>query len=348
VIGQQYCTAISAESIKDIPEPLLKKMYSTMLRIRMTEEKIAELIVQKDIVCPCHLYIGQESVATGVCANLRKDDHVYSTHRSHGHYLAKGGDLKSMMAELYGKATGCSKGNGGSMHLVSIDAGLPGSSAIVGGTIPIAVGSALAFSLRGEKRVSVAFFGDGAATEGVLYESLNFAALKNLPVIFVCENNFYSTHMHITAVQCNPDIYKRAEAFCIPSYKIDGYNVIEIYKAAKAAVEKARKGDGPTFLECVTYRWRGHVGPDWDIEKGIRCKEEVDWWVNNCGIKKLEDLLSSVGMLSDSERANILDGLVDEIDEAVKFAKESRFPEIGEYKGKVFKDSCSVSGQVRV
>ena len=192
----------------------LRLLYENMLRIRLFEERVAELLANEaEIKCPTHLYIGQEAVAVGVCANLRNDDYVFSTHRSHGHYLAKGGDLKALMAELYGKATGCSKGRGGSMHLASPDVGLPGSSAIVAGTIPIAVGVAMSFKMQKKDTISIAFFGDGATNEGAFYESLNFASLKKLPVIFACENNLFSTHMPISSCLADTDIYKKAEAF---------------------------------------------------------------------------------------------------------------------------------------
>ena len=223
-----------------------------------------------------------------MCAALRKDDWVFSTHRSHGHYIAKGGDIKAPMAEFYGRATGCSKGRGGSMHLASPDVGLPGSSAIVAGTIPLAVGVALAFSMQKRDSVSAAFFGDGAANEGTFYESLNFAALKKLPVIFVCENNFYSTHMPISACLADTDICKKAEAFKVPSIRVDGNNIVEVFKVAKSAVEDARCGKGPTLIECMTYRWRGHVGPGYDLNKGLRSKEELVYWMNRCPIKALE------------------------------------------------------------
>ena len=208
--------------ITDIPMATLRGMYMTMLKIRKFEEKVAELVSEKEIITPCHLYIGQEAVAAGVCAVLREDDYVFSTHRSHGHYIAKGGGIKALMAELYCRTTGCSKGRGGSMHVASPDVGLPGSSAIVAGTIPLSIGVGLALSMQKTERVSVAFFGDGAVNEGVFYESLNFAALKKLPVIFICENNLYSTHLPISACLANTDIYKKAEAFNMPGVRVDG------------------------------------------------------------------------------------------------------------------------------
>ena len=244
-------------------------MYKTMLKIRRAEESIAKRVINKEIICPCHLYIGEEAVATGVCSGLEKDDYVFSTHRSHGHYIAKGGDLNEMMAEIYGKVTGCSSGRGGSMHIASPEMGLPGSSAIVAGTISLAVGAALAFSMQNKGAVSVAFFGDGAVDEGVFYESLNIASLYKLPVIFVCENNLCSTHLPISACLADTNIYKKAKVFDIPGIKVDGNNVLEVYNAAKKAIENARCGKGPSLIECMTYRWRGHVGPNDDLDKEV-------------------------------------------------------------------------------
>ena len=312
----------------NISSATIRAMYVTMLRIRIFEERVAELVSPPaEIICPCHLYTGQEAVATGVCSALRKDDYVFSTHRSHGHYIAKGGDLKTLMAELYGRVTGCSKGRGGSMHLASPDVGLPGSSAIVAGTIPLAVGAALAFSIQKKNGVSVAFFGDGAAGEGAFYESLNFASLKKLPVIFVCENNLYSTHMPISVCLANTDIYKMAEVFNMSSVRVDGNNVIEVFKVANKAIEDARCGKGPTLIECKTYRWRGHVGPNFDIDKGLRSEEELEYWLNRCPIKMLEEFLLKHSIISESEKLRIYATIEKEIEESVVFAKESPYPD---------------------
>jgi len=321
----------------DIPLATLRSMYITMLRIRRFEERVAELLIDQEIKCPTHLYTGEEAVATGVCANLRQEDYVFSTHRSHGHYIAKGGDIKALMAELYGKATGCSRGKGGSMHLASPENGLPGSCAIVAGTIPLALGAALAFSIQRKDNVSVAFFGDGAVNEGLWYECLNFASLRKLPVVFICENNLYSTHMPISACLADTNIYQKAEAFSLPGVRVDGNNVIKIYEAAKKAVEGARRGKGPTLIECMTYRWRGHVGPNYDLEKGLRSKEELDYWMNRCPIKMLEQLLLKRESISESEKVRIYDSIEKEIEEAIVFAKESPFPDESKLLSDVFK-----------
>lgn len=334
---EKYSNSVTKKLVGDIPATLLEAMFVTMLRIRKFEEKVAELVSQKEIICPCHLYIGQEAVATGVCSILRRDDYVFSTHRSHGHYLAKGGDLKALMAELYGRVTGCSKGRGGSMHLASPEVGLPGSSAIVAGTIPLSVGAALAFSLQKRDAISVAFFGDGAANEGVFYESLNFAALKRLPVIFVCENNLYSTHLPVSACLADTNIYKKAEAFNMPGIRVDGNNVVEVFKTAREAIEGARRGKGPTLIEYMTYRWRGHVGPNFDLDKGLRSKKELDYWMNRCPIKALEEFLLKQGIVSESKKTQIYKDIEEEVEESIVFAKESPYPDEGELTRGVFK-----------
>lgn len=321
----------------DISATTLLAMYKTMLRIRKFEEKVAELVTGAEIKCPTHLYIGQEAVAAGVCANLRQDDWVFSTHRNHGHYIAKGGDLKALMAELFGKETGCSRGRGGSMHTAAPEIGLPGSSAIVAGTIPLAVGTALAFHMQNKDAVAVAFFGDGAVNEGVWYESLNFASIKKLPVIFVCENNLYSTHMPISSCLADTDIYKKADAFNMPGVQVDGNNVMEVFKVAKKTIADARDGNGPTLMECLTYRWRGHVGPNFDLDKGMRSKEELDYWMSRCPVRQLRKFLLKNGIMSKTEETQIDAAIGLEVEEAVIFARESPYPDESELLNNVFR-----------
>lgn len=333
----EHDTVITEELVGDIPATLLRAMYVTMVRIRKFEERVADLVSAGEIICPCHLYIGQEAVATGVCSALRKDDWVFSTHRSHGHYIAKGGDTMALMAELYCRTTGCSRGRGGSMHLASPEFGLPGSSAIVAGTVPLAVGAALAFSLQGKDSVAVAFFGDGAANEGVFYESLNFASLKKLPVVFICENNLYSTHMPVSACLAECNIYKKAGIFDITGVRIDGNNVVDVYKTAEKAIANARLGGGPTLIECMTYRWRGHVGPNFDLDKGLRSRKELNSWMKRCPIKALEELLVSGGIMDESEKTRIYEDIEKEVDKAVAFARQSPCPEAGELLDNLFK-----------
>ncbi|MEM4213801.1 MAG: thiamine pyrophosphate-dependent dehydrogenase E1 component subunit alpha [Candidatus Methanomethylicaceae archaeon] len=311
---------------RGLPPELLKHLYETMLKIRVFEEKVADLLLKKEIICPTHLYIGQEAVATGVCATLRNDDYVFSTHRSHGHYIAKGGDMKKLMAELFCRETGISKGRGGSMHIASIEFGIMGSSAIVGGSIPLAVGAALGFKMQKKNSVAVVFFGEGAVCEGVFYEALNFASLKKLPVIFVCEKNHYSTHMPISKILADPSIYTKAKNFAMNGEVVDGNDVIKVFEAAKLAVDRARSGEGPSLLECLTYRWRGHVGPNYDLDKGLRSPEELEYWMKKCPIMTLEKKVLSENILSNEELENIKIKVEKLVEESIKFARESPTP----------------------
>lgn len=339
-IIEEYAKPIEKDSIKDVSTEVLISMYKKMVEIRLVEERIGDLVSKGEIKTPCHLYIGEEAVATGVCSNLRKDDFVFSTHRSHGHYLAKGGNLKELIAEIYGRVTGCSKGRGGSMHIACLEKGLAGSSAIVGGSIPLAVGTALGFSLQGKENVAVVFFGDGASNEGVLFESLNFASLKKLPVIFVCENNFYSTHMNISDIQTIKKLYRIGNLFNMPSVRINGNNVMEVFNTANKAIKNSREGQGPTFIEAITYRWRGHVGPNWDFDTPIRSKEEVYWWVNNnCPVKKYETFLFETRLLSEKEKNDIHEKIKTEIEKAISFSKQSPFPNEKNLEKLVFKEA---------
>jgi pyruvate dehydrogenase E1 component alpha subunit len=323
-------------------KPFLKSLYRTMLRIRLCEESFVEPILNGEIRCPVHLYTGQEAIATGVCAALRKTDYIFGTHRSHGHYLAKGGGIKELVAEIFCKESGCSRGRGGSMHIIDPENGMMGSAPIVAGTIPLAVGAALASKIRGENRVTVGFLGDGAAGEGVLYESLNFASLRKLPIIFACENNLYSTHMPIRECRVSDNIYEIAKPFCIESQRIDGNDVLKVYKAAKKAVEKCRNGKGPVFLEFLTYRIRGHVGPDDNIQgdhTDIRPKEEIERWQRKDPIKKFGQFLVKNGIMSERALQGIERQAKAEVNEAHVFAKRSPPPNPQELTKYVFKES---------
>lgn len=299
-----------------------------MLRIRMIEEKIAELYPEQEMRCPTHLCIGQEAIAVGVCANLSRNDYALSGHRSHGHYLAKGGDLKAMLAELYGKATGCTQGKGGSMHLVDLPVGFLGATPIVGSTIAIAAGVAFGTVMRGEQRVTAVFFGDAAAEGGVLHESLNFAVLKKLPVVFVCENNLYSVYSPLSVRQPEGrEIFRLAKGHGIESYQGDGNDVLEVYTLAEKAIRKARQGGGPTFLELKTYRWREHCGPYYDFDLGYRTEAEFEEWQRRCPVKMFKERLLKNGILCNQDIEPMEYKLAAEIEDAVKFAKESPFPE---------------------
>ncbi len=305
----------------------LCKLFYEMLRIRMVEEKIVELYPEQEMRCPVHLCIGQEAVAVGLCASLSQDDYVMSCHRSHGHYLAKGGDLKAMMAELYGKVTGCSQGRGGSMHLLDLSAGFLGAVPIVGSTIPIAVGASFGSAMRDNQRVTAVFFGEGATEEGVFHESINFAALNRLPVVFVCENNLYSVYSPLSVRQPKGrEVFWLAEGHGVESYQGDGNDVLEVYRLGKQAIRKAREGAGPTFLEFKTYRWREHCGPNYDNDLGYRTEGEFLEWKRRCPIKRLKERLVQDGILSDGDVNAMVKKLEAEIEDAVVFAKESPFP----------------------
>jgi pyruvate dehydrogenase E1 component alpha subunit len=319
----------------------LEKLYRMMVRIRLCEESFVEPILKGEIRCPVHLYSGQEAIATGVCFALSERDYVFSSHRSHGHYLAKGGSITELVAEIYGKEAGCSRGRGGSMHIIAPEIGMLGSAPIVAGTIPLALGAALASKIRKEKRVTVSFFGDGAAGEGVLYESLNFAALKKLPIIFACENNFYSTHMPIRECRPENNIFEIGKPFCIESYRVDGNDILKVYEVSKKAAGQCRKGQGPVFIEFITYRMRGHVGPDDNIQgthTDIRSKEEVEAWRKKDPIRRLESFLIKNKIFRKEILERIDREVEKEVEEAHQFAKESLYPNPNEVTKYVFKE----------
>jgi len=306
----------------------LRQLYYQMQRIRMVEERIAEIYQEQEMRCPVHLCSGQEAVAVGVCATLNRDDYVMGGHRSHGHYLAKGGSLKGLMAELYGKVTGCCKGKGGSMHLIDLAAGFLGAAPIVGSTIPIAVGAAFGSVMRGDERITVVFFGEGTTEEGVFHESVNFAALKKLPVVFVCENNLYSVYSPLSVRQPEGrEVFWLAKGHGVESYQADGNNVMEVYRLAERAVRKARGGEGPTFLEFKTYRWREHCGPHYDNDLGYRSEEEFQEWKRLCPVQTLRERLLKDKILCNQDIEAMVRELEAEIEGAIAFAKESPFPE---------------------
>lgn len=318
----------------------LTRLYTIMLRIRICEESLVEPILNGEIRCPVHLCSGQEAIAAGVCAGLKKEDYVFGTHRSHGHYLAKGGSLTELVAEVYCKETGCSCGRGGSMHLIAQEVGFLGAVPIVAGTISLAVGCALASKIKKEKRVTVSFFGDGAVGEGVLSESLNFAALKKLPVIFACENNLYSTHLPIRECRPENNIFEIGKPFGIPSFRVSGNDVLEVYEMAKRAVNICRKGKGPVFIEFMTYRLRGHVGPNDNIpglHTDIRPAEEIEKWRKKDPIINLEKFLLKNKILNKEILANIKKKIEKEVNEAHVFAKQSPYSDESELMKYVFK-----------
>lgn len=304
----------------------IRRLYRAMLRIRLVEEGIADLYPEQQMRCPVHLCIGQEAVCAGVCDRLTPADLVMSTHRAHGHYLAKGGSLKAMLAEMYGKSTGCCGGMGGSMHLVDLDAGFLGATPIVASTIPIAVGAAFGSVMRRENRVVVAFFGEGATEEGVFHEALNFAALKKLPILFVCENNLYSVYSPLSVRQpAGRTVTALAQGHGIASWRGDGNDVLEVTRLTEEALERVRT-TGPAFVEFQTYRWREHCGPNYDNDLGYRTQAEFQHWRKLCPLERLHTRGLKEGIFSEAEIATWTDEIRSELAEAVRFAKASPFP----------------------
>ena len=311
-------------------------MFRTMVQIRLFEERVAQLVEAGEVRTPCHLYIGQEAIAAGVCAALEARDYVWGGHRSHGHYLAKGGDLRAMMAELFGKSTGCSGGRGGSMHLVAPEVGILGTVPLVAATIPLAVGAGMAAKLRRDGRVSVAFFGDGATEEGHFHESLNLAALFRLPVIFVCENNFYASHLQLFERRVADNILTTADVAGAAGARLDGNDVEAVHAAAREAVDRARGGAGPTLLECRTFRWRGHVGPSWDMDVGVKRKDELALWKPKDPIARLARQLIDERIATAIELDEIGAEVAAAVDRAVDFAERSPLPPAGSLMAHVY------------
>jgi len=307
-----------------LPAERLVELLRTMWRIRAFEEKAEELYSLGKVHGTMHLSIGQEAVAAGVCAALRPDDYILSTHRGHGHCIAKGGDVRRMMAEFLGKETGYCRGRGGSMHIADLETGNLGANGIVGGGLPIATGVGLGIRMRGLKRVCVVFFGDGASNEGAFHESLNLAAIWELPIVFVCENNQYAMSMPVQRSMRVARIADRACAYGIPGRTVDGMDVLAVYEAAWEAIERARTGGGPTLLECVTYRYRGHSRSD---RQRYRTREEVEAWRAQDPIARLESLLLNQGVLTEDALTQLRADVRAEIEEAVRFAEQSPEPD---------------------
>jgi TPP-dependent pyruvate/acetoin dehydrogenase alpha subunit len=309
---------------------MLPRLYRSLYRIRRVEEEIARVYPTDVIKSPVHLSIGQEAVSVGVCEALRPDDVVFGTYRGHALYLAKGGDLRAMIAELYGKVTGCARGKGGSMHLIAPEAGMMGASAVVGSTIPNAVGYAYALKQRREDGIVVSFFGDGATEEGVFAESLNFAVLKQLPILFVCENNQYAIHTHQRRRQGNLDICARARAFGLTTARIDNNDVMALYQRTHEVAAKIRAGFGPWLFEVMTYRWHEHVGPGEDFHLGYRTEDEARPWRENDAVARVGERIDPL------ERSRIEDAVEAEIAAAFAFAKASPTPAAEELYTDVF------------
>jgi pyruvate dehydrogenase E1 component alpha subunit len=310
--------------IAGIKKETLIQMYRKLLEIRRFEEKVWDLFGRNLVPGTLHLYLGEEAVAVGVCENLNVDDYITSTHRGHGHCIAKGADLNKTMAEILGKKTGYCKGKGGSMHVADATVGNLGATAIVGSAIPIAVGAGLSCQLRKTKQVVACFFGDGASNNGAFHEALNMAAVWKLPVVFVCENNFYAMGTRISNVTAIENIADRAGGYGMLGVVVDGNDVTAVYKAAKEAVENARNGKGPTLIECKTYRHKGHSRFD---PGKYRPPAEVEEWMKKDPIPRLKNKLIKEGILTEEEAHEIDRQVIEAIEESARFAVESPFPE---------------------
>lgn len=300
-------------------------MYKTMKNIREFETKAVDLFADGSISGFVHLYIGEEAIATGVCANLEESDYITSTHRGHGHIIAKGGNLNYMMAELFGKETGYCKGKGGSMHIADADKGILGANGIVGAGHNISVGAGLSAKYRGTDQVCICFFGDGSTNQGTFHESLNLASVWKLPVVFVCENNLYGISMHQANHQAIQDVADRAVAYNMPGIVVDGNDVFAVYEAANEAIKRARNGQGPTLVECKTYRHRGHFEGDPGLYKP---DEEMEEWMEKDPIPRMVNYLLENDIVSKEEIEEIDKEIDKDIEEAVKFAEDSPMPSI--------------------
>ena len=303
-----------------------RALLHSMLRIRMVEEEIVARYGEQEMRCPTHITIGQEGPPAGVSAHLKQSDYVFSAHRSHGHYLAKGADLPAMIAELYGKATGCALGKGGSQHLVDLDAGFMGSAPILASTISVGVGVAWSAKRRGEDRVIVIYFGDGSTEEGAFHEAMNFAGVNRLPVVFVCENNLYSVHTPLEIRQPARAIHQLAAVHGMEGEGGDGNDVEDVWRIAGDAVERVRSGAGPSIIEFSTYRWKEHCGPNEDINLGYRDQAEFDAWLAKCPVANYEKRLSEEGCADADAIASMRAEIAAEISAAFDFAKASPFP----------------------
>ena len=312
----------SASRVNVSPQ-LFKALYRGMVACREFENRLYNLFLTETMPGTMHQYTGQEAVAVGVCAALRPDDYITSTHRGHGHAIAKGVPFSSLMAEMFAKDTGCCRGMGGSMHLADPAVGMLGATGIVGGGIPIATGAALSAQLRGSDLVAVSFFGEGAVNEGAFHESLNQAGVWKLPVVYVCENNLYSFSMPWSAASVLPDVAARASAYGFLGVVVDGNDVIRVYAAACEAIARARRGDGPTLIECKTYRHRGHSRFE---KSNYRTDEEVAEWIKCDPIPRFSTFLQEQNVLTAEEAEDIRREILQELDEAVAFARQSPEP----------------------
>ena len=316
-------------------DSVFKQIYVSMLRVRVAEEKIVDVYGQQTMRTPTHLSIGQEAVSAAVCQALRPDDQVFASHRCHAAYLARGGDLKALFAELCGRTTGTSRGRAGSAHLSSVEKHMF-ASPILGAMIPVAAGAALSFAMDRRDRVAVALFGDAAVEEGAFAESLNFAVLKKLPLLFICENNTYSTHSALRVRQPPSAIYARVRVPELPAFQVDGNDAVGLYTKVSGLVSDMRQGGGPAFVECLTYRIREHVGPLHDYDRGYRSRDEVEAWMERCPLKRMEGYLLEKGLATIDELALMRKDCQVEADAAYTQALNSAWPAEEELRQNVY------------
>ncbi len=321
----------------EITHEALLKMFETMVTIRQFELRAFTEVGQRSLRGAIHLSVGQEAVPTGICAHLTDEDYLASTHRGHGHCIAKGVDVHGMMAEILQKSTGTNKGKGGSMHIADMSKGMLGANGVVGSSVPLAVGAALAAKRRGTDQVAIAFFGDGAVNQGVVHESMNLAAIWKLPVIFACENNLYAESTPVEYATPIVDIAERAKGYNMPGVVVDGMDAFAVYDAAGAAIGRARAGLGPTLLECKTYRYYGHAA--FDNPKSYRSTEEEEEWKSRDALMKFRERVMEEGTLSQAELDETEAKVTEQIDDAVRFSDESSSPDLSELLTDVYVDA---------
>lgn len=317
----------------DISKEKMVEMYTIMSRIRMFELRVSELFAAGKIPGFVHLYAGEEAIAAGVCANLQGSDYITSTHRGHGHLIAKGGEIQFMMAEVLGKKTGYCKGKGGSMHIADVGLGILGANGIVGAGPPLAAGAALACQYQDKGAIAVCFFGDGASNQGTTHEAMNLATCWKLPVVFIAENNMYGISSCTINSMCVPNIADRASAYDMPGVVVDGNDVMAVFEASGEAIKRARQGQGPSLIECKTYRHRGHFEGD---PCAYRRKEELDEWKEKDPIPRFEQKLVALGVMSAEQVQEIQATLKKQLEEAERFAEESPFPDVSELMSDVY------------
>lgn len=316
----------------------LMSFYETMFKMRRFEEETFEFYKKGMMAGLAHLYMGEEAVATGVCAALKDNDYIGSTHRGHGHLVARGADISKMMAEILGKKTGYSNGKGGSMHIMAMDKGILGANGIVGGEIPIATGAAYTAKYKKTDQVAVSFMGDSATNEGTFHESINMAAAWDLPCVYVIENNLYGISVDIRDVTNTPDLAVRAKAYDIPGVVVDGMDVTAVYEAAEKAVKRAREGKGPTIIECKTYRWQGHHVGDPAEYRQRKSETEKEDWMKRCPVKTLRKGMIESGKVKEAEVSALEEKIEAEIQKAVKFAADSPYPDAADAFSDVFQE----------